>query len=117
MDKEGEALNDMLIEQIALLNKKKDEMITQALEIKGISLDLELEKTRRFKSMMCVDDKDSGLESYYYNDGSEDGLLIISFQNSVSIQTIEEGDGLMCRLWKEQENNKFINEQEIKVKL
>ena len=43
-----------------------------------IEIDVELEKNRRFKSLVC--EYYGQNESWYYNDGSEFGKHIITFQ-------------------------------------
>jgi hypothetical protein len=80
-------MNDKLIEGITLWQEKKSQMVKEAIKKKGISIDWELEEKRRFKSIICEYHKDSGLEHYYYNDGSINGLLLISFDNLPKIIT------------------------------
>jgi hypothetical protein len=75
-DKQQEIIGDMIAE----LNKKKDAIIMHRLEKLGIKLDIETEQRRRFKSF-AVEYNDHE-ETYWYNDGSETGLRIVTFKEA-----------------------------------
>jgi len=59
------------------MNTKREALIIGRLKKLGIELDMKLEKTRRFKSLLMENDGEA--QTYYYNDGSENGLRIITF--------------------------------------
>lgn len=59
------------------IQKKREELIYKHLEILGVSIDIEQEQRRRFKSL-SIEFKDDE-ETIYYNDGSENGLRVITF--------------------------------------
>lgn len=56
---------------------KKNEVVKERLDILGIEMDLEKEGRRRFKSFMVESGPDE--ETIYYNDGTEEGLRIVTF--------------------------------------
>jgi len=65
-------------EVIDEINKKKDAVIMQRFVELGISTDIESEKRRRFKRFI-VEHSDTE-ETYWYDDGSESGLRIVTFK-------------------------------------
>ena len=71
-------LNDSIKELAKNINAKKDAVIIDALKANGIDFDLESEKYKRFKSLTVETQGDK--ETWYYNDGSKDGLRIITFE-------------------------------------
>lgn len=73
-DKQQQIIGDMIAE----LNKKKDSIIMQRLEKLGIEIDVEAEQRRRFKRFV-VEYNDTE-ETYWYNDGSETGLRVVTFK-------------------------------------
>ena len=73
-DKQQQIIGDMIAE----LNKKKEAIIMQRLEKLGIEIDVEAEQHRRFKRFV-VEYNDQE-ETYWYNDGSETGLRIVTFK-------------------------------------
>jgi len=75
-DKQQEIISDMIIE----INRKKEDVIKQRCEKLGIKLDAETEQKKRFKSFV-VEYSDTE-ETYWYNDGSETGLRIVTFQKA-----------------------------------
>jgi len=44
----------------------------------GLEINEELEKTRRFKTLMC--EIHGNEERYFFNDGSEQGIRIVTFK-------------------------------------
>lgn len=71
----GEQIQEMILE----MQLKKETLLIQALSAYGITIDFEIEQTRRFKTITGV--KQGQKELYYYNDGSINGLFIIGFEN------------------------------------
>lgn len=74
--------NDILMDLIRKMSedieKKHYEIILQRLkEVAGIDFDFESEKKRRFKNVLIVHEGEK--QKVYYNDGSVDGLLIVTF--------------------------------------
>jgi hypothetical protein len=65
-------------EVIDEINKKKDAVIMQRFAELGIDIDIEAEKRRRFKRFVVEHSETE--ETYWYNDGSESGLRIITFK-------------------------------------
>lgn len=62
------------------INKKKDEIIISRLSDLGYSIDLKTEMAKRFKSLTY---EIKGIEeTWYFNDGSVDGLRIVTFCNT-----------------------------------
>lgn len=77
---EGTSLIEQISEKLANdLAKKMEKIVKERLQFHGIELDFELESRRRFKSLIreILDDGDE--ETYWYNDGSEQGLRIVTF--------------------------------------
>lgn len=75
-DKQQEIIGDMIAE----LNKKKDAIIMHRLEKLGIKLDVEVEQRKRFKTFVV--EYNDHEETYWYNDGSETGLRIVTFKKA-----------------------------------
>jgi hypothetical protein len=65
-------------EVIDEINKKKDAVIMQRFAELGIEIDIEVEKRRRIKRFVVEHNETE--ETYWYNDGSESGLRIITFK-------------------------------------
>ncbi len=63
---------------IAETNLKKIEIIKNRLAELNIEFDEETEKGRRFKRLVCIIEDDT--ETYYYNDGTPQGLRIVGFK-------------------------------------
>lgn len=59
------------------LNKAKDKIILDRMKELGIDFDLKKEEKLRFKNFMTKETQNE--TTYYYNDGSEKGLRIITF--------------------------------------
>lgn len=62
------------------INRQKDEVLEERLEQLGLEMYLKEEEGRRFKRFMKVTEGDK--ETIYFNDGSINGLRIITFVNS-----------------------------------
>lgn len=60
------------------IEAKRKEIILGRLKKLGIELDMELERTRRFKSL-TIETEHDGTETIYYNDGSENGIRVVTF--------------------------------------
>lgn len=75
-DKQHEIISNMIIE----INRKKETIIMQRCEKLGIEMDAEAEQRRRFKRFV-VEYNDTE-ETYWYNDGSETGLRIVTFKKA-----------------------------------
>jgi len=67
----------MVGEMSERLTKKKDAVITQRLVELGIQIDMNAERNRRFKNFVI--ERNDTKETYWYNDGSETGLRIVTF--------------------------------------
>ena len=67
----------MIGELIYNLNIRKEQVIKQRMKELGIKIDEETEKKRRFKTLLCV--KQDNEETYYFNNGSSEGLRIVTF--------------------------------------
>jgi len=57
--------------------KKKESLIFHKLKVLGIKLDLEAEKTARFPSLKV--EVQGNVETWWYNDGTLDGMKVITF--------------------------------------
>jgi hypothetical protein len=75
-DKQQEIIGDMIAE----LNKKKDAIVMHRLKKLGIKVDVEAEQRKRFKSFTV--EYNNHEETYWYNDGSETGLRIVTFKKA-----------------------------------
>lgn len=60
-------------------NKRRENLVIERLRDKGIFLDLKVEQRRRFKSL--TSERKGNKETIYYNDGSENGLRVITFES------------------------------------
>ena len=69
---------DAISKMISEMQYKKESLIKEFLRAKGVKLDWSNEKNRRFK--LVIHEKHPNKEVYYYNDGSNDGLRIITFE-------------------------------------
>ena len=63
------------------INKFKEEKLIEALKKLNIKIDIHLEEDKRFKSLIM--EKRLNVETYYYNDGSIDGIKVISFKTII----------------------------------
>ena len=62
----------------------RDRLFRERLDELNILVDLEAEKKNRFKKfMVCYS---GGNETVYYNDGSENGLKVITFQHHYAVE-------------------------------
>ena len=71
-------MQDYILELALSIDKQKTDVIKTRLNDLGITIDWELEKTRRFKSI--TNEQHPDRDEYYYNDGSEKGVRIITFE-------------------------------------
>lgn len=67
------------MEIVAEMQASKDMILKERMKELHIDIDLEIEKRSRFKCLLVEQHPDK--ETYYYNDGSEDGLRIVTFLN------------------------------------
>lgn len=73
-----EHMNNALLELVREVNEKKEKLIREKIrQITGIDVDLKEEQQRRFQRFL-YEYKDN-TETIYYNDGSVEGLRIITF--------------------------------------
>ena len=68
---------DIVDKLILEINNQKEHVIKNRLAELGIHYDYDLEKTRRFK--MFLREIEDNEERYYYNDGSIEGVRIVTF--------------------------------------
>lgn len=61
---------------------KQNSVLIERLDLLGINLDLEEEKIRRFPSLLV--EKFENTHTYYYNDGSVEGLKIVTFKMGIN---------------------------------
>lgn len=77
---------DLVSKAVEIMSEKleahREKIIFDRLKRHGIELDMELEKVRRFKSLSVVYDI-GGSETIYYNDGSKNGLRIVTFTPNI----------------------------------
>lgn len=92
---ENSIVQDMVQQMAKEISAKKEDLIKNKLtELIGCEVDLELECKRRFPRIVRFTDDADMSEHYYWNDGSIDGLRVISFYSNPPDFT---------------ENNKFIS--------
>lgn len=98
------------------ITKNFDDIFRASLEINAIFVDLKLEKTRRFKSF--VKEVERGFvttqdfkEKIYYNDGSPDGLLLLTVTYTRTYDT-EKGLEIIYEIYKD---NKKLKELTFKT--
>ena len=72
-DPMGEAIKRMTDD----IRAQKEVIIHERLKELSIDVDFSLEEHRRFKSFTV--ESGGGYEAYYYNDGSVDGLRVVTF--------------------------------------
>ena len=61
---------------------KQNSVLMERLDLLGIKLDLEEEKIRRFPNLLV--EKFENTRTYYYNDGSIEGLKIVTFKTGIN---------------------------------
>jgi hypothetical protein len=71
--------NELLQNAMIDLQVKKIEVLKKMLKLAGIDFDFEAEKQRRFKCLLVEVREEDNSETYYYNDGSIEGLRIVTF--------------------------------------
>lgn len=81
-------VDEFISEIMILTTKKRQELLTEILEEKGLDYDLDYEQESRFKTLHR-EIKD-GTEYYYYNDGSPEGMFLFRFTPNIGI----EGDSM-----------------------
>lgn len=78
-----EYLHNQIIEQINEFNRKKEQLFIDALNVKtGLCFDMigiEKEAKRMFPRLKIVGSADGLIQTYYWNDLTENGLRIITF--------------------------------------
>jgi len=72
-------LQDQLSKAIDHLIIKKERFVLELLKKKGIVLDFELERKRRFKNLAVERQSPGFSETWFYNDGTEEGLKVVTF--------------------------------------
>lgn len=72
-------IDEITTDIIKKLNADKEEIVKSRLVEAGIELDYEKEKSKRFKSLV-VEINSMNSETYWYNDGTEEGLRIVTFE-------------------------------------
>lgn len=72
-------LNEMTQEISRSINAQKEEIIKTRLKELDIQINLKHEELRLFKDLMFV--QQGGAEHLMYNDGSLEGLRVVSFNN------------------------------------
>jgi len=60
-----------------MVSRRKEELLFNRLLHHGKTIDFDIEKERRFKKIIM--ERNGNEETYYYNDGSIEGLRIITF--------------------------------------
>ena len=76
---EEELINDLA----KRINLEKENIINNRLKELMINVDYEAVKKMRFKPFITERNEDS--ETIYYNDGSIDGLRVVTFKNKVNL--------------------------------
>ena len=61
---------------------EQERILKERLDSLGIHIDLEEEKIRRFPNLLM--EKFENTHTYYYNDGSIEGLKIVTFKTGVN---------------------------------
>lgn len=73
-------LQESISNALAEFDKKKDAVIANRIKSLGIKDDIKEQSTKRFNKFLCeVRDNE---ETYYYNDGTDEGLRIVTFVNT-----------------------------------
>ena len=91
--------NEIIEKLIADISAKKEAVIKERLKALNIEIDEKLEKTRKFKSIVC--EIHGNKEHYFYNDGSEKGIRVVTF--------IRSDEGILDRDTKEMKLSIEIN--------
>lgn len=72
-----DTIQDLTVRIASDIEEKKGNIILQRIKDAGFEFDFEKEKTARFKKL-AVENK-CGSETWYYNDGSENGFRLVTF--------------------------------------
>lgn len=90
---ENRIINDMISD----INKKKESAIFKRLDDLDININIEDEKNRRFKRILI--EQKGNEETYWYNNGSTEGIRIITFITTPSEFDINNPTNtLSCKL-------------------
>lgn len=74
-------MNNVILDALKDMQAKKNEIIQRRLLERGIEIDFDAEAKARFKKVVCESHVDTGEEIYYYDDGTPEGLRIVTFLN------------------------------------
>lgn len=89
-DVDSNLIQDVTSKIISNINDEKNKLITERLKkIVGIDLNIEEESKRRFKRL-AIEYKGNE-ETIYFNDGSLDGIRIVTFLIKENPLTVEHG--------------------------
>lgn len=85
-----EFISQIMDGMIRDVNQRKQEILIQKVQSLGIEIDLVLEAKKRFQTMSI--ERDGNKETYWYNDGSVEGLRIVTFVlKAKPLPSIKEG--------------------------
>ena len=62
------------------INQHKEQILNDRLKQLGIKIDILKEQDRRFTKLRRVMYQDSTKETWYYDDGTKDGLRVVTFE-------------------------------------
>lgn len=84
-------INNLVGMYVADIANKRNAIIKEGLKRIGLDFEniIEQVKTRRFKPVMCVTKND--VEYWYYDNGTTDGRLFLTFDNNPVITQTPEG--------------------------
>lgn len=83
-----EFINEIANKIHAEFSAKKEIILKEKLAENGIVIDWEQEEKKRFKSLAVTHSYDR--ETWYYNDGSIDGLRIVTFVNDLDMPGLND---------------------------
>ena len=92
-----EQLHQKREELIAQIFEQKKQIVDRALKKRGIELDLEAEAKKRFCNLMSETDAENR-ETWYYNDGSDNGLMVAVFWLAMEGEEGKEQFGLKYKV-------------------
>ena len=90
-----EIQNDAIDSLVSQVIKEKEEIITNRIKHLGLDIDFEQEANKRFKSIVCEHKFDGAFtdeETYYCNDGSDEGFRIVTFLNERTLSHVIQND-------------------------
>ncbi len=80
IDYQHDIMQEYLDKLMLDIQEKKSNIIKDRLKILGIEIDFGHERERRFKLITCETNNELySNETYYYNDGSKEGIRIVTF--------------------------------------